>query len=87
MERKKTNEIYIFDFKTAMEVGRSTGTRGTSFLWDDVVHITESKVFSNCTSVKTVYTEFTINEQFDVVDGEWNAYIIRQKLGINTNHE
>lgn len=82
MERKKTNEIYMLNFDNAIKTGKATATRGVSFFWEDVLKLTESTVIKNCTAVKTTYDEFTINEQFDLVDGEWQSYLKRQSLGI-----
>jgi len=86
MERKKTNEIYIMNFENAQKTGKSWATRSTSFLWSDVRHLTASTSIPNCTIVYT-FSEFTINEHFDVVDGEWQAYLQRQHLGIPTPNE
>lgn len=87
MERKKSNEIYVLDFEKAHREGKVTSTRGTSFLWCDVVQVSESSIFRNATVVKTIYTEFTINEHFDLVDGEWKSFLERDKLGITKPHE
>lgn len=85
LERKKTKEIYILDFKDAMTSGCCTATRGVSFIWNDVIMVTESSLIRNCTVVRTTYSEFTINEHYDIVDGEWKAFLESQKLGIDMN--
>lgn len=87
MERKKTNEIYFRSFEDAVKTGVSTATRKVSFFWHDVLNLKESVTIPNCTVVKTESEEFTINEQFDLVDGEWNAFLKREKLGITKDNE
>lgn len=87
MERKKTNEVYFLSFEQVAKTGRSHSTRGKSFLWEDVIYLTQSSIIPNCTQVKTVHSEFTINEHFEAVDSEWQAYLIRQKLGIPKPNE
>lgn len=87
MERKKTNEVYILHFDDAVKAGQSWSTRGTSFFWEDVVKVTESTLIRNCTVVKTTYDEFTINEHYELVDGEWKAFLDRKKLGITQPNE
>lgn len=82
LERKKTNEIYILSFDEAVKKGCSYSTRGVSFFWNDVVMLSESTIFRNCTVVKTTFSEFTINEQFDVIDSEWQSFLNRTSLGI-----
>lgn len=87
MERKRTNEIYVNTFDVAKQTGKSWSTRQKSFLWDEVLDITQSTLFPNCTVIYTKQTEFTINEHFDLVDSEWNAYLMREKLGITKDNE
>ncbi len=87
MERKKTNEIYIVSSDIAAQTGTAKAIRGASFLWQDVRHLQASTFFPNCTIVYTTFSEFTINEQFDVVDGEWQSFLKRQHLGIPASHE
>lgn len=87
MERKKTNEIYILSFDEAVRANQSWSTRGTSFFWSDVLRVTQSTIFRHCTVVKTTYDEFTINEHFELVDGEWKAFLDRPKLGIEQQNE
>lgn len=81
-ERKKTKEMYILSFDEAVKKGCSYSTLGVSFFWNDVIMLSESTIFRNCTVVKTTFSEFTINEQFDVMDSEWQSYLNRTSLGI-----
>lgn len=86
--RKRTNEIYILQFEEAVKKGKSFSTRSVSFFWNDVIMLSASTIFQNCTVIKTSFSEFTINEQFDVVDREWQSFLDRASLGLyNSEHD